>query len=501
MERDTGRDELRATLHYTKPAADRNALRDTLCRLKSAGELVEAAQAARELGLLPEAASLFERAQQPAQAAMCLQEAGRPEQAVSALAKVTPDEPHYTACCRLAIDLAAECGRVSHELDELLSAFVRDVKDRPADRAACMRLGDLYRSQGFSDAARRCYEQLLAGPDDAKASARLQELEAFCQAFATQETRASHEDLAAVRERLREDLSQPPPNDAVASLLPAPESPSCPELSSVVGGRYRIEERLGEGATAVVFRASDLELGEDIALKWVTSRLDQAGEARLRREISVTRKLAHPHVVRVHDLCVTDAGRFITMELLRGHDLSDYLREERALPLGPLDILRQLLAGLQYAHEQGVVHRDIKPENLFLQADGRLKITDFGIAKAQAHATVTASNMIIGTPMYIAPEQVDDVKNVDHRADIYAAGVIAYELVAGVLPFVDDTLVGLLQKQLTQPPIPPSQYNQRLGKPLEELILAMLEKRPDDRPQSCGEVLERLEALPDALSA
>jgi eukaryotic-like serine/threonine-protein kinase len=207
---------------------------------------------------------------------------------------------------------------------------------------------------------------------------------------------------------------------------------------SVVAGRYEIRSILGTGGAGVVYKAFDRELGEVLALKTLHAdsvAQDPAAVERLKSEIRLARRIAHRGVVRTYDLGESSGMYFLTMEYVSGTVLSDLLERDQRLPVSAVySIARQLARALAVAHEQGIIHRDIKPQNIMLQADGTLKVMDFGIARLAVRTTaLTQVGMAVGTPGYMAPEQLMD-GDVDARADLYACGAVLYECLTGRLP-------------------------------------------------------------------
>lgn len=284
----------------------------------------------------------------------------------------------------------------------------------------------------------------------------------------------------------------PPPPEAPA---PTPVDATNWPAGMVIATRYRIEQKLGEGGMACVYRAHDLELGEDIAMKVFFGHADEQLLTRFKQELSLSRQLAHPNIVRLYDIGSHAGMKFITMELLRGRDLRAVLDQ------GPLDFGRGLkylihtCQGLAVAHERGITHRDLKPENLFVTQDEQVKVMDFGIAKANTKSALTVAGFIAGTPAYMSPEQINNFGSVTHLSDIYALGCVAYEMFSGRVPFIHDELMPLLQLHLTTAPEPPSHVNPKIPPELEDIILRLLEKAPQKRIQSCRELASYLSEL------
>jgi ABC-type oligopeptide transport system substrate-binding subunit len=260
---------------------------------------------------------------------------------------------------------------------------------------------------------------------------------------------------------------------------------------SVIHDRYRLQEEIGRGGTATVYRARDEKLNRDVAVK-VLGRpgLGTAGRARLVHEAQAAAQLNHPHIVTVHDVGEVDDTPYIVMELVDGGSLHD---RPPASPAAMVGIARQVCTALEHAHAHGIVHRDLKPENVLLSPDGTAKLTDFGLALSIASRTTT-EGVIAGTVFYLAPEQALG-QPLDGRTDLYAVGVMLYELTAGRLPFSADDPLAVVSQHLYTPVVPPSTYNDDIPAALETLILQLMAKRPEDRPASAGELRRALESI------
>jgi serine/threonine-protein kinase len=260
----------------------------------------------------------------------------------------------------------------------------------------------------------------------------------------------------------------------------------------LVANRYRLEQKIGQGGMAAVFRATDLELEEQVALKvFSMTEATDVAVARFKLELKLSRQLSHPNIIRLYDIGLHDGHRYISMELLRGRSLKARMAEPFDF-IEALRLLEQACAALQAAHDQGVIHRDVKPDNFFLTSEGVLKVMDFGIAKHQAAQSVTVVGSIAGTPAYMSPEQISNFSTVSHKTDLYALGVILYEVFTGTQPFNHPELVPLLLLHVNQLPEPPRQRNPGIPEELEAVILKLLEKDPARRHQAAQDVAEDL---------
>jgi serine/threonine protein kinase len=257
---------------------------------------------------------------------------------------------------------------------------------------------------------------------------------------------------------------------------------------------YRIEEEIRGGSMSRLFRASDLAAKREVVIKVLPPELtSDVMAARFRRETKVTARLRHPNILTVITTGVRDGLMYYVMPFIPGESLRDRLDREALMPIDEsIQILRELASALSYAHEQGVVHRDIKPQNILLQ-DGHPILAAFGVAAAlaqpgeTAHSRITRTGMTLGTVGYMAPEQSFGDTDVDHRADIYALGVVGHEMLAGSPPFNGATTQAILAANLTQPP-PRLEYLRGDVPPaIARAIEKALKKAPADRFQTAGE--------------
>ncbi len=269
----------------------------------------------------------------------------------------------------------------------------------------------------------------------------------------------------------------------------------------VFAGRYEIIEELGTGGMGRVYRAQDTKLNEEIALKLIKPEVaaDKRTIERFRNELKTARKITHKNVCRMHDFHEEGKTLYLTMEYVRGEDLKSLLHRTKTLPIGTaLSIAHQIAEGLGEAHKLGIVHRDLKPGNIMIDKDGQAKIMDFGIARSLLGKGLTGEGAIIGTPEYMSPEQVEG-KEADQRSDIYALGVILFEMVTGRLPFEGETPFSIANKQKSEPPPDPRKLNPQIPAELGRVILRSLEKAKEKRYQTTGEFLEDLASVEEAL--
>ena len=277
-------------------------------------------------------------------------------------------------------------------------------------------------------------------------------------------------------------------------------------LGAALADRYRIERELGRGGMATVYLARDLRHDRDVAIKVLHPELATAlGADRFLREIQIAANLQHPHILPLLDSGVSAGFLYYVMPHVKGESLREKLARERELPVhDAVRILRDVTDALAHAHDAGIVHRDIKPENVMLSGKHAL-VMDFGVAKALSEAagrpaatdggapSLTTAGVALGTPTYMAPEQAAADPHTDHRADIYAVGILAYELLAGSPPFRGTSAQAILAAHLTQVPEPLAQHRD-VPPALAELVMKCLQKRPADRWQRADEMVRLLEA-------
>lgn len=272
---------------------------------------------------------------------------------------------------------------------------------------------------------------------------------------------------------------------------------------ALMGQRFEILAVLGAGGMGVVYKARDRELDDLVALKMLKKELlgDRANLDRLKAEIKLARKITHPNVLRTHDFGEIDGLPYISMEYVRGVTLRYLLDQTHRLPYSAgLRLAKQLCAGLGAAHAQGVMHRDIKPENLILEPTGNAKLMDFGIARpikrpmTGIEAGQTEAGFIVGTPLYLSPEQLEG-QEVDARADIYSTGVVLYEIFSGELPFNAPSAVEIMLKHLREPAPSPRTHWPEIPPKLEAIILRCLEKDPEARYRTVEDLQKDLETL------
>jgi formylglycine-generating enzyme required for sulfatase activity/tRNA A-37 threonylcarbamoyl transferase component Bud32 len=285
------------------------------------------------------------------------------------------------------------------------------------------------------------------------------------------------------------------------SGVPLPPVPSlqadtlAQRLQEAIGENYKVERALGAGGFAVVYLVRDLNLKRKLAVKVLSPDVIASKTAleRFRREAETVAQLSHPNIVPLHFVGQKDDLVYLTMECVEGGSLADRLEKEGKLPADEVArIMREVAGALAHAHKRGVVHRDIKPHNVLLEAEsGRCLVTDFGIARTAEASSLTASGMLVGTPAYLSPEQVSGHHS-DHRSDIYALGVMGYEMLTGQPPFTGPTPTAVLMKRLAGDPTPIQKLRPDVPPAVRDAIEGCLAQNPDERFQSAADVVRAL---------
>jgi eukaryotic-like serine/threonine-protein kinase len=293
--------------------------------------------------------------------------------------------------------------------------------------------------------------------------------------------------------------TQLPPSKATYPEVTETIQASSKELAtgSVFAGRYQIIEELGKGGMGKVYRAVDKKLNEEVAIKLIKPEIamDKGTLARFQNELKVARKISHRNIGRMYELMEDQGLHFITMEYVPGEDLRSFLHRSKQLTVGTaVALAKEVCEGLAEAHRLGVIHRDLKPSNIIIDKDGNARIMDFGIARSLRTKSITGEGVIIGTPEYMSPEQVEG-KDVDQRSDIYSLGVILFEMVTGRVPFEGETPLSVAVKQKTEVAPDPRKSNAQVPEDLSHLILKCLEKDRAKRYQDVADVRDELEKI------
>jgi len=272
---------------------------------------------------------------------------------------------------------------------------------------------------------------------------------------------------------------------------------------TVFAGRYEIIEELGKGGMGRVYRVEDKKVKEEVALKLIKPEIaaDKKIIERFTNELRTARKIGHRNVGRMYDIGEEKGSHYITMEYVSGQDLKGLIRQSKRLSVHTaLSIAKEICEGLAEAHRLGIVHRDLKPSNVMIDREGTARIMDFGIARTVRGKGITGSGVMIGTPEYMSPEQVD-AKDIDQRSDIYSLGVILYEMLSGRLPFEADSPFAIGIKHKTEAPQDPRELNPQITRDLSGVILKCLEKDKENRYQTAEQVKSDLERIGQGLPA
>jgi serine/threonine-protein kinase len=266
----------------------------------------------------------------------------------------------------------------------------------------------------------------------------------------------------------------------------------------VLGGRYRVEARIGAGGMAEVYRGLDTTLNRTVAIKVLKAPFasDQSFVERFRREAQAAARLNHPNVVSVYDTGADNGTNYIVMEYVEGRTLADFIsRGGRLAPMKAVEIAEKVADALAAAHAQGVIHRDIKPANIMVTREGVVKVMDFGIARlTTSKETIEQTAAVLGTAAYLSPEQAQG-QPVDARTDVYSLGCVLYEMLTGGAPFTGDTAVAIAYKHVQETPAPPSSKNPDLSPALDAVVMRALAKNPANRYQTAAEFRDDLERL------
>ena len=268
-------------------------------------------------------------------------------------------------------------------------------------------------------------------------------------------------------------------------------------IGTTFDGRYRIERIVGIGGMAFVYEATDIIYNKKVAIKLLKDKFSDDSRAvkRFINESKSLELLSHPNIVKIYDISVNTPHKYIVMEYINGITLRKYMNYK--LPLEwreAVEFTEQILLALDHAHTKGVVHRDIKPQNIMIMQGGKIRVTDFGIAKIPKSESLTLVDKAIGTVYYISPEQAGSRK-IDARSDIYSLGIMLYEMVTGKLPFTADTPIAVIFKHIHDAPTPPTKLNPTIPRGLEQIILCAMEKNPQNRYQSAAQMLRHLRRL------
>lgn len=275
-------------------------------------------------------------------------------------------------------------------------------------------------------------------------------------------------------------------------------------FESFQGGRYKVTKKLGEGGKGIVFKAEDTRLGRTVAIKVIKGEgLDQESFARFEQEAKATAGLSHPNIVAIYDIGQEGESHYLILEFVDGPNLSGLISSQPGACCDTPTTIRigsQVCQALEYAHSHGILHRDIKPENIMITSTGLPKLMDFGLARALGGPNLTQRGVIVGTPAYLPPEQALG-KRSDTRSDLYSLGCVLYEMATGKPPFHGDEPVKVIFSHINDLPIMPRKLAPEIPAALEQVILKLLAKDPDQRYQSAGELFQALKSVKEVAEA
>lgn len=270
-------------------------------------------------------------------------------------------------------------------------------------------------------------------------------------------------------------------------------------LGQVFNNRYRIDQIIGAGGMSIVYKATDILMKREVAIKVLKDEIAENEESveRFVNESKAVSILSHPNIVHIYDVSIENEIKFIVMEYVEGITLKSYLSKVGYLPYDvALYYTEQILCGLNHAHANGVIHKDIKPQNILIDKKGRIKITDFGIAQLPNHYETESETTAVGTIYYSSPEQING-ETLDARSDIYSVGILLYEMITGILPFDGETAQEIAEKQKNDDPIPPTELVDDLPIEVDQLILKALKKPPIKRFQTASQMFIQTKKIID----
>lgn len=265
-------------------------------------------------------------------------------------------------------------------------------------------------------------------------------------------------------------------------------------MSKILSNRYEIIEKIGSGGMAIVYKAKDLLLNRIVAIKILHEQFtaDEEFVRRFRREAQSAASLSHANIVSIYDVGKDGETEYIVMEHIEGQNLKDIIRNYAPLSTEQtLELGIQIAEAIRHAHEHHIIHRDIKPHNILVTEDGRIKVTDFGIARAVSAATMTHTGDIVGSVHYLSPEQARGIQT-NEQSDLYSLGIILYELLTGKVPYDGETPISIALKHLQELAVPPSKLNARVSPALENLVMRSIAKSPDQRYATAKDLLQDL---------
>jgi tetratricopeptide (TPR) repeat protein len=436
------------------------------------GDYMSAGQAFQKAGDLIRAADCYEKAGAHHRAGLANAQTGRYEHAIRNLQKVPEDAKEFD----LSRALLGRCFYELHDYAHCAAALDNHLTGKRVDSTTV---------EYFYMLA-LAYEQM----------GKLQDSQAILYKIRTVDVdfRDVKDRLSNIESRISLQLDeQGQPAAHKASVRPADATHVMAMVEDNLGKRYNLERELGRGGMGVVYLARDAQLDRPVALKFLGSLVDQSEEYRKRfiREAKAAAKVNHPNIVSIYDISATEGKSYIAMEYVDGVNLHRYVAEKGALTSREtIAIARQVCSALAAIHQAGVVHRDLKPDNVLIAKGGLVKLSDFGLAKAEG-MRLTGTNVIMGTPSFMSPEQAQG-KPADARSDIYSLGLVLHQMLTGKIFFNNGEV---MKRQIEETPPPPGQLTPGVPSALDEVVMRCLQKNPAERYQSAQEVLAALRAL------
>ncbi len=457
---------------------------------ETSGQWREAAFAYTQAGDYLHAADCYARAADPVRAAECYEKANafyraglayahaaRFAEAIRTLQKVSERDPDFDA----SRPLLGRCFYELHDFAHCAAALENHLMGKKVDTAnkeQFYMLGMAYEQLGKLGESRDIlYKIRTVDVGFRDVAERISNISSRISMQASGSIPAAPMELAAGRAHA--------PGDDATKVMETVESS--------LGGRYRLERELGRGGMGVVFLARDTQLDRPVALKFLGSLIDNAPEFRERfiREARTAARITHPNIIGIYDISASVGKSYIAMEYVEGPSLYKYCQAKGKLsPRETISVVSQSCLALSALHEAGIVHRDIKPDNILVAKGGLVKLTDFGLAKAE-DSRLTRTGMLMGTPSYMSPEQVLG-KEADPRSDVYSLGLVMYECLTGQTVFRGDNV---LERQLQEMPPPPSQVSQDVPAVLDGIVMRCIAKKPDERYAAMRELYDALKAV------